>query len=86
VLVDVAHSLDRLDAWQQRTPSLAVPVAVAKGFLDDSAAALGVQITYWGFFSVFALLLVFTSTLGFVLQSDPMAQKNCCTRGWSVCR
>jgi membrane protein len=75
VLVDVAHSLDRLDAWQRRSPALGVPVAVVKKFLDDGADALGVQIAYWGFFSVFALLLVFTSILGFVFQGDPGVQK-----------
>jgi uncharacterized BrkB/YihY/UPF0761 family membrane protein len=56
--VNFAHSLSRLDSWQQRSPPLGVPVAVVKKFLDDGADALGVQIAYWGFFSVFALLLV----------------------------
>jgi membrane protein len=74
VRVDLAHSLGRLDAWQQRSPARSVPVAVAKKFIDDGADSLGVQVAYWGFFSVFALLLVFTSILGFVFQSDPSAQ------------
>jgi membrane protein len=43
-------------------------------FLDDGADRLGVQIAYWGFFSVFALLLVFTSILGFVFESNPAFQ------------
>jgi membrane protein len=69
--VNLASSISRLDTWQQRRPLLGVPVAVVKKFLDDGADALGVQIAYWGFFSVFALLLVFTSILGFVFQNDP---------------
>src|SRR5450755_4484563 len=73
--VNFAHSLSRLDSWQQRSPPLGVPVAVVKKFLDDGADALGVQIAYWGFFSVFALLLVFASILGFVFQSDPGFQR-----------
>jgi YihY family inner membrane protein len=47
---------------------------VIKKFVDDGADRLGVQIAYWGFFSVFALLLVFTSTLGFVLETNPDLQ------------
>jgi membrane protein len=72
--VNLSHSLSRLDSLQQRRPALGLPVAVIKKFLDDGADALGVQIAYWGFFSVFALLLVFASILGFVFQSDPSLQ------------
>jgi len=72
--VKVAHAVRRLDGWQQRSPAVAIPIAVIKKFFDDSADALGVQIAYWGFFSVFALLLVFTSILGFVFQNDPSLQ------------
>ena len=70
-----AHSLRRLDGWQQRAPVLGIPVAVVKKFVDDGADRLGVQIAYWGFFSVFALLLVFASILGFVFQSNPDLQR-----------
>jgi YihY family inner membrane protein len=64
-----------LDGWQQRRRVLAVPVAVFKKFLDDGGDRLGVQIAYWGFFSIFALLLVFTSILGFVFDGNPDLQK-----------
>ena len=73
--LNFARSLRRLDDWQRRTAALGIPVAVIKKFLDDGADALGVQIAYWGFFSVFAVLLVFASILGFVFQSDPTLQK-----------
>ena len=69
-----AHALRRLDRWQQRRPALAIPFAVIKKFVDDGADRLGVQIAYWGFFSIFALLLVFTSILGFVFESNPDLQ------------
>ena len=52
-----------------------MPVAVLKKFVDDDAASLGVQVAYWGFFSVFSLLLVFVAILGFALQGDPSFQK-----------
>jgi membrane protein len=73
--VKFRDSLDRLDGWQQRRPALAIPVAVIKKFSDDGADRLGVQIAYWGFFSIFALLLVFASVLGFVFDSNPDLQK-----------
>ena len=67
-------SLRRLDSWQQRSSALGIPIAVIKKFIDDGAHRLGVQIAYWGFFSVFALLLVFASILGFVFESNPELQ------------
>ena len=73
--LNLAGSLRRLDVWQQRNPALGIPVAVIKKFFDDGADALGVQVAYWGFFSIFALLLVFASILGFVFQSDPALQQ-----------
>jgi membrane protein len=72
--LSLAHSLCRLDGWQQRRAALAFPVAVIKKFVDDGADRLGVQVAYWGFFSVFALLLVFASILGFVFESNPDLQ------------
>jgi membrane protein len=72
--VSFARSLRRLGGWQQRQVALAIPLAVIKKLLDDGADRLGVQIAYWGFFSVFALLLVFTSILGFVFESNPALQ------------
>jgi uncharacterized BrkB/YihY/UPF0761 family membrane protein len=72
--VSFAHSQRRVDRWQQRRRALAIPVAVIKKFVDDGADRLGVQVAYWGFFSVFALLLVFTSILGFVFESNPGLQ------------
>ena len=72
--INYMHALARLDSWQQRRPALGIPVAVIKKFLDDGADALGVQVAYWGFFSVFALLLLFAAILGFVFQSDPSLQ------------
>jgi len=72
--VSVADAQRRVDGWQQHRTALAIPIAVIKKFVDDGADRLGVQIAYWGFFSVFALLLVFTSILGFVFESNPNLQ------------
>jgi membrane protein len=61
---------------QRRWSPLAFAVAVVKKFIDDRGPNLGVQVAYWGFFSVFALLLAFVAILGFVFQGDPSFQKD----------
>jgi len=63
--------LDRLDARQQRSPRLSFVAAVYKKFLDDQAGQLAALIAYYGFLSLFPLLLVLVTALGFVLQGDP---------------
>ena len=70
-----AEALTSFDRWQCRHPVLGLPIAVGKKFIDDDAAGLGVQMAYWGFFSVFSLLLAFVSLLGFAFHSDPAFQE-----------
>lgn len=67
--------LRRFDAFQQRNRVLALPLAVQKKFGDDDAGSQAALIAYFGFFSIFPLLLVFTTVLGFVLEGDPSARE-----------
>ena len=46
-----------------------------KKFGDDQAGQLAALIAYYGFVSLFPLLLVLVTVLGFVLQGDPGEQK-----------
>ncbi len=62
------------DRRQQRHPWLALPVAVVKKFSDDQAGSLAALIAYYAFFSIFPLLLVFVTILGFVLEGHPHTQ------------
>jgi membrane protein len=64
-----------VDRWQAGHPVVGFPFAVVKKFVDDDAAGLGVRVAYWGFFSVFSLLLAFVSILGFAFQGDPSFQR-----------
>ncbi|MDQ6807058.1 MAG: YihY/virulence factor BrkB family protein, partial [Actinomycetota bacterium] len=66
--------LEAFDRYQQGHRWLAVPVAVVKKFSDDQAGSLAALIAYYGFFSLFPLLLVFVTVLGYVLQGDPGLQ------------
>lgn len=67
----VTALLGRLDRFQQRHPLLAVPVAVFKRFGEHDGGRLAATLSYYSFFSVFPLLLVFVTVLGLVLKDDP---------------
>ena len=49
-------------------------VAVGKKFADDQAGNLAALVSYYLFFSIFPLLLVFTTVVGLVAESDPDRQ------------
>lgn len=66
-----AHALDRL---QQRHRWLAFPAGVIKKFGDDEAGSMAALIAYYGFVSLFPLLLVLVTVLGFVLEGDQKTQ------------
>ncbi|MDP8956570.1 MAG: YihY/virulence factor BrkB family protein [Actinomycetota bacterium] len=61
----------RIDGFQQAHRWLAFPLAVMKKFGDDRAGNLAALIAYYGFFSLFPLLLVLVALLGLVLRNNP---------------
>lgn len=73
--MDVLAPAKAFDALQRRRRALAIPVAVVKKFGDDQGGNLAALIAYYGFFSLFPLLLVFVAGLGFVLEGNPDAQE-----------
>jgi len=66
--------LRRVDAFQRRHNPLAFMFAVFKKFGEDEAGSKAALIAYYGFFSLFPLLLVFTTVLGFVLNGNTTLQ------------
>ena len=58
------------DRFHQRRRWLAFPYAVVKKFGDDEAGNLAALVAYYGFFSVFPLMLVFVTILGMVLRGN----------------
>lgn len=66
----------RVDAFQRRHIVTAVPFAVIKKFGDDDGGRLAGLIAYYGFFSLFPLLMVFVSVLGFVLSGHPTLRES----------
>jgi membrane protein len=65
----------RLDRFQRRHPGAGFPLAVVYKFVDDQGNYLTAMITYYGFLSLFPLLLLLTSILGFALHGDPELQE-----------
>jgi membrane protein len=72
-ITDTLHAIDRR---QQKAPRISFIAAVIKKFGDDQASQLAALIAYYGFFSLFPLLLVFVTILGFILQGDASAQRS----------
>jgi YihY family inner membrane protein len=68
--------LKAFDRFQQRHRALGVPVAVVRKFSDDDAGPAATLIAYYAFVSIFPLLLLFTTVLGFVLQDNPSLQRS----------
>jgi YihY family inner membrane protein len=71
-LTDRLHALD---LRQQRSPRMSFLAAVVKKFGDDQAGQLAALIAYYGFVSLFPLLLVLVTILGFILQGNPGEQQ-----------
>jgi YihY family inner membrane protein len=61
----------KLDTFQREHPWAGFPLAVVKKFGDDRGGYLAALIAYYGFFSLFPLLLVFVTGLFFVLGDNP---------------
>jgi membrane protein len=70
----VRRLLARFDRFQQRHAPLALLFAVLRKFSDDGAGSQAALIAYYGFFSLFPLLLLFTTILGFVLAGHHAAE------------
>lgn len=69
-------ALGTVDRVQGRRRWTAVPVATAKKFGEDKAGNLAGLIAYYGFFSLFPLLLVLVTALGFALSGNEEMQRD----------
>jgi membrane protein len=68
------NMIERLDAYQRRRRWAGLPLAVLYKFIDDQGGYLTALIAYYGFVSVFPLLLLLVTTLGFALHDSPDLQ------------
>jgi YihY family inner membrane protein len=74
--MSISERLHDLDRRQQQSRRASFIAAVLKKYSDDQASQMGALIAYYGFFSLFPLLLVFTTVLGFVLHGNASAQRS----------
>ena len=66
---------ERLDDFQRRHRWASMPLAVVYKFHDDQGIYLAALIAHYAFLSLFPLLLLLTSLLGFVLRRNPDLQE-----------
>jgi YihY family inner membrane protein len=66
--------LRRVDKQHQQRAWIAFPHAVMKKFGDDQAGNLAALIAYYGFLSLFPLMLVLVTLLGMFLRDNPELQ------------
>ena len=65
----------RIDAFQQRHRVVGMPIAVVYKYVDDGGPNLAALITYFAFVSLFPLLLLASTILGFFLAGDGDLQR-----------
>jgi YihY family inner membrane protein len=75
VVERIERVLRAVDRFQQRHGVLGFPVGVARKFGDDQAGKHAALFAYYGFLSLFPLLLVFVTLLGYALAGDPALQQ-----------
>jgi YihY family inner membrane protein len=66
----IERLLRAADRFQQRHTVLGFPVGVVKKYGDDEAGKHAALLAYYGFLSLFPLLLVFVTLLGYALANN----------------
>ncbi|HSZ43524.1 MAG TPA: YihY/virulence factor BrkB family protein [Trebonia sp.] len=67
--------INRADAYQRQHRWAGLPLAVVYKFFDDQGSYLAAQITYYGVVSLFPLLLLLTTFLGYGLHDSRYFQR-----------
>lgn len=70
-----ADLVARVDRYQRNHRWLGLPLAVLRKYSDDQGGYLASLLTYYGFLSVFPLMLILVTVLGFLLAGTPGLQQ-----------
>jgi uncharacterized BrkB/YihY/UPF0761 family membrane protein len=70
---------ERPDRFQRKHPWAGFPLAVVYKYFDDFGTYLAALVTYYGFVSLFPLLLLLSTILGLVLSGDQRLQQEVLT-------
>jgi membrane protein len=73
----------RVDRFQRKHPWTGFPLAVLYKFFDDSGNYLAALLAYYAFVSLFPLLLLSSTVLGYVLSGNPDLQSRILTSALS---
>src|SRR5262245_4804336 len=79
----VGGVIARIDRLQRRRPVLGFPLAVFKRYGEDHGGWLGSLISYYGFFSLYPLLVVFATVATWVLKDRPETLQRVLQALWS---
>ncbi|HEV2894942.1 MAG TPA: YhjD/YihY/BrkB family envelope integrity protein, partial [Actinomycetota bacterium] len=71
----IERLLGAIDRFQQRHSVLGFPFGVVKKYGDDLGGRHAALLAHYGFLSLFPLLLVFITVLGYTLDGDPELQE-----------
>jgi YihY family inner membrane protein len=72
----VERVMHRVDRMQRGNRYLGFVVGIIRKFGDDRGSALSAELAYYGFVSLFPLLLVTVTVMGFVLQGNHRMQRD----------
>ena len=70
----INRAVQAIDQFQQRHPFLGLPLGIFKRFNENNANHQAALMTYYGFLSLFPLLLVLTSVVDLVSQGNQTFQ------------
>ncbi|MCA9329845.1 YihY/virulence factor BrkB family protein [Candidatus Saccharibacteria bacterium] len=71
----IQKQVNNLDLFQQKHPVIGVPIAIIKKVSDDDAGHQAALITYYGFLSLFPLLLVAASVISILSSGNSKIQQ-----------
>jgi YihY family inner membrane protein len=77
--MDIGRTAKKIDAWQQRRAPIAFIYAVFKKYSEDNGGYQAALLTYYGFLSLFPLLLVLVTILQLWFHNDPTVRAEVAT-------
>ena len=75
--------MDRIDRLQRRHTVFGFPCAVIKRYIEDRGGWLGSLISYYGFFSLYPLLVAFTAVATWLFGDRPETLQRILSAVWS---
>ncbi len=79
----IDQGIDRVDRFQRRHRLVAFPYAVVKRYGEDRGGWLGSLVAYYGFFSLFPLLVVFVTVATWLFGDHPATLQHLLEAVWS---